>query len=630
MKFRSRFISRVFVVMVLGVLGFGPFVWADEVSLSLDKTEIFLGDYATLLVKIRSGKNQVSRPVLKDIPGLSVKYISVRQESYSSFTLVFNGKGVQSSNEGGRTVFEYRLTPKVKGEYLLGTDWLVVNYQTVNTEPITIRVVDEIRKTADVFIQVEADKERVVLGEQIYLTVKWFLKKDVEGYVFNIPWMEENQMYLMKSPRLDQKRGYLSIRVNGNQEVMGEKSQVNIQGVPYAVIQFSKIIVPLKVGVIGIEPMFLRCDIVTGYRKNPRSKMFDSFFSNDFFGFGRETVTESVATRSAPLEIQVDKLPVDHVPETFTGAIGQFEFNVSVEPDHVSVGDPITLAITITGTGNLPSIKDPIFPELVGVRSYEPEVTASLDEYKSDWRGEKHFRKMYVPSQPGTLEIPIIPFSYFDTRKREYVTISKGPFTLTVEEGQAVGLATGMPVPIHLGAKMSKEIEILSEDILYIKDKLGPIRDASIKRTRKIALVFLYAFWPLLCLIIWVLRKKQLKNRKNIFQVRRKYALKSAIGQLKKHTINNYFKDEKFYDELMKILRNYFCDKLGLTAATALDDVARMHRKNNEPDRIWKQIQNITEKIDYIRFVKKESSGDERIKLQTSVRELIIEADKKL
>ena len=114
-------------------------------------------------------------------------------------------------------------------------------------------------------------------------------------------------MYLMKSPSLDQKRAYLSIRVNGNQEVMGEKSQVNIQGVPYAVIQISKIIVPLKVGVISIEPMFLRCDIVTGYRKSPRSKLFDSYFSNDFFGFGRETVTEFFETRIVPFYIHVDK-----------------------------------------------------------------------------------------------------------------------------------------------------------------------------------------------------------------------------------------------------------------------------------------------------------------------------------
>jgi len=630
MRFRSNFISRVFVVMVLGVFGFDPFAWADEVSLSLDKTEILLGDFVTLEVKVESSKSQVARPVLKEIPGLSVKYMGVRQESFSSFTLIVNNKGVQSSKEGGRTIFQYSLTPKAKGEYLLPTDWLVMNNQTLNIEPVTIRVVDEIRKTADIFIQVEADKERVVLGEQIYVTVKWFLKKDVQGYVLNIPWMEDSEMYLMKSPQLDQKRGYLSLRVNGNREVIGEKSQVNIGGVPYAVIQFSKIIVPLKAGVIVLEPIFLRCDVVTGYRKSPRSKIFDSFFSDDFFGFGREAVTESVATRGASLEIQVEKLPVDHVPETFTGAIGQFNFVVSIEPEAVNAGDPVTVSIAITGTGNIPSIKDPIFPELMGVRSYEPEVTESLDEYKSDWRGEKHFRKMYVPSQPGALEIPVISFSYFDTSKREYVTISKGPFTLTVEEGQAKGVSTVVPVPTRLSSKLSKEIEILSEDILYIKDKLDPPRDSSRKRTRKWALVFLYIFWPILVFVVWILRKKQLKDQKNIFQIRRKYALKSAIGHLKKHSKINHSEDEKFYDELMKILRNYFCDKLGLTAATVLGDVFEMHRKNRDPDRVWKKIQDITEKIDYIRFVKKESTSDERVKLQTSVRELIIEADKKL
>jgi len=80
----------------------------------------------------------------------------------------------------------------------------------------------------------------------------------------------------------------------------------------------------------------------------------------------------------------------------------------------------------------------------------------------------------------------------------------------------------------------------------------------------------------------------------------------------------------------MKILRNYFCDKLGLTAATVFGDISEMHKKNKDPDRIWKKIQDITEKIDYIRFVKKESSRDERVKLQASVRELIIEADKKI
>jgi hypothetical protein len=49
-------------------------------------------------------------------------------------------------------------------------------------------------------------------------------------------------------------------------------------------------------------------------------------------------------------------LPEEGRPDNYSGAVGQFVFDVKVKPTEVALGDPITITLQITGEGNVDSI----------------------------------------------------------------------------------------------------------------------------------------------------------------------------------------------------------------------------------------------------------------------------------
>lgn len=51
--------------------------------------------------------------------------------------------------------------------------------------------------------------------------------------------------------------------------------------------------------------------------------------------------------------------PKEGQPDTFHGAVGKYTMTVTATPQEVSVGDPISLNLTIRGTGRMDSLQAP-------------------------------------------------------------------------------------------------------------------------------------------------------------------------------------------------------------------------------------------------------------------------------
>jgi len=68
----------------------------------------------------------------------------------------------------------------------------------------------------------------------------------------------------------------------------------------------------------------------------------------------------SLKLKSTIKEIAVLPVPDDARPENFNGAIGNFDFNISIEPKGpVKVGDAIVITMEISGNGNLALLSAP-------------------------------------------------------------------------------------------------------------------------------------------------------------------------------------------------------------------------------------------------------------------------------
>ena len=86
--------------------------------------------------------------------------------------------------------------------------------------------------------------------------------------------------------------------------------------------------------------------------------------------------------KSNPLTIIVDPIPTN-APSGFSGAIGRFAFNANVDTRNVKAGDPITLRVSVMGSGNIKLVTLP-----------KPQLPADMES--TSLRFQKKFRVMAV------------------------------------------------------------------------------------------------------------------------------------------------------------------------------------------------------------------------------------------
>jgi hypothetical protein len=142
-----------------------------------------------------------------------------------------------------------------------------------------------------------------------------------------------------------------------------------------------------------------------------------------FIGFSEARTPADI--RVAPLTLNISPIPDVGRPADFSGAIGQFTFDVDVAPRDVAVGDLVTVTMRIGGDGNTEKMTPPRVAAAKDFKLYEPE---SLDE--NGGRNVRAFKQVVIPQSTNAVAIPAVSFSYFDPRAGTYKRITKGPSIL--------------------------------------------------------------------------------------------------------------------------------------------------------------------------------------------------------
>jgi hypothetical protein len=174
---------------------------------------------------------------------------------------------------------------------------------------------------------------------------------------------------------------------------------------------------------------------------------FDEFFNNTFFDsfFGSATQKE-IALSSQPSAVKILSLPADGRPASFTGAVGKFEVSAEAAPLQSAVGDPITLKVKLSGSGNFERANSPTLERNNEWKTYKP--TAKFEPEDSvGFSGAKAFEQALVPLTSGKLVIPALAFSYFDPESKQYVTRLTQPLSVDVAPGQiAASITPSAPI----------------------------------------------------------------------------------------------------------------------------------------------------------------------------------------
>ncbi len=502
----------------------------------------------------------------------------------------------------GSLTFSFVATVPNIGKYTVGSASVRFKNQVFKTKPITFSVIKEtsthkkvrsdlgISKeelSKNLFIRAIPSKTTALLGEQITITYKLYTRLNITSpQISKLPFF----------------KGFWSEELETSNNIALGTEIYNGERFRTAVIK-KVALFPTKTGILSVTPFELNIPVVIKTKRRSKD-IFDDFFNDSFFG---RTKTIDYLATSNKLKIKVLPLPSENVPETFTGAVGKFKLDVSLDKQDVDLNESITVKIRISGTGNIALIKLPELKLPAGFEKYEPKITQNISK-KNYISGRKNIEYLIVPRVPGVKEIPPIKFTYFDIEKNEYVTLSSEAFKVNVKEGE--GNFTQ-----NVTGYSKEDVKLLNKDIRFIKTSSFSFQRKE-GRTKISSLFWLALLLPLIALIIILfVQKKQNKLAGNIKLLKFQKAEKTAKQNLKKAKKSleaNNLAD--YYNYLSLALFGYLEDKLGLQKADfTLEKALEELKKKNASRELIKNIKQISEKCEFARFapdsVGKDSDG---------------------
>jgi hypothetical protein len=164
---------------------------------------------------------------------------------------------------------------------------------------------------------------------------------------------------------------------------------------------------------------------------------------------------------SEPNAVKILSLPTENRPASFTGAVGQFDLAAETTPTQTAAGDPVTLKLKISGTGNFDRVTAPAVEKSDAWKTYKPSAKFEPGD-SAGFSGTKNFEQALVPTQMGKLEIPALEFSYFDPEKKQYVTSTTSSASIEVAPGQTTATTATptktLPAAAAITASVTSEL----------------------------------------------------------------------------------------------------------------------------------------------------------------------------
>ncbi|MEP6711328.1 MAG: BatD family protein [Ferruginibacter sp.] len=162
-------------------------------------------------------------------------------------------------------------------------------------------------------------------------------------------------------------------------------------------------------------------------------------------GFGMnpdDIVSQSVSLSSKPLVINVKPLPEAGKPASFKGAVGDFKVEWKLAKNNFSTDETGTLAIKISGNGNLQLITAPDISWPAGIEAFEPKLADNLINTTVPVSGNKVFQFSFAVQKEGSYVLPALSFSFFDPKTVSYKTASTEPISFGVTKGTGINVST--------------------------------------------------------------------------------------------------------------------------------------------------------------------------------------------
>ena len=512
----------------------------------------------------------------------STQIINNRMSSQTTYTYVYF---LQAVNEGKFVIPPAVFTLKNK-EYRSDSMFIEVISQTTQNKVITQGSTgrtdnDGVESASgDVFVNLSLNRKEVYLGEHIVATVKLFTKVNLSGI---------NEI---KFPSFN---GFLKTDIETPPLTSLQQETVNGSMYGTGIVQ-QFLLYPQITGEITIDPVQLSVLI------QQKSGQSDPFFGDFFTQY--QTVPKAIASQT--LKVKVKSLPGTK-PDDFSGIVGKLSLKASVDKDSVNVNDPVSLKITIAGSGNLKIAPTPLLKLPPDIENYDPKVTEGIKNGSDGSTGQKTFEYLLIPRHYGDFTIPPVTYSYFNISSGRYETLTTKEFHFHARKGN--DLNTGITV---FGGVPKEDVKYLGKDIRFIKSDPGKLTKPEVLLTSSRSFYSAYAFAIFVFFVVLFLRREHIRRNSDLSLVRNRKAGKVAVKRL--HSASVCLKNQQidqFYDEILKALWGYLSDKLSIPVSelTRTNAVSTLIEKGIDDERI-KNLNHILDTCEFARF-SPASSGTE-------------------
>ena len=382
---------------------------------------------------------------------------------------------------------------------------------------------------SDLFIKVSANKSRVHEQEPILLTYKVYTLVELTSLNGKMP--DLKSFYSQEIP-LPQQKKFTVEHVNGK---------------PYRTVTWSQYVMfPQMTGKLEIPSITFEGVVV---QSNPNIDPFEAFFNG---GSGYIEVKKQIKAPGMSIEV----LPLPERPVGFSGGVGQFSVKATLDQTEVKANDPVTLRITVSGTGNMKLLKEPVvnFPQ--DFDKYDAKQNDETKLTSNGIEGSVTWEFLAVPRHQGSYDIPPVEFTYYDTRENAYRTLKTQGFKLNVAKGSGNG---------HVISSDQQNIEQLNNDIHYIKTGDVVQRQSGDYFFGSTGYWIALALLTLTFITLFVVFRQRAIDNANIGKMRGKKANKVATKRLKlADKLMKAGKASEFYDEVLRALWGYVGDKLNI------------------------------------------------------------------
>jgi len=541
----KRFIFKIWMVMVAVAL-FGSAAWAASFTASLDRDSMVQGEQCTLSLTFEGGQAQ-NVPV-PEVPGLEFTQTGTAQNLN-----IINGAMTST------VTVTFTVTARQAGEFTIPTLTANVNGEELYTQPIRLTVTKasapsgaQMNSGNEVaFMKFVMPQKRFYVGQPVLGQIRLYLRDDVQNLSgFQLDSLPTDGFNPGKTVDLQNQR---------HREQVGNRV--------YTVIPLALPLTPLKAGRFELGPFTANAVVIL-----PSENQGGDPFMRSFFNQGEQ---RQVSLATEPVAVETLPLPEAGKPADFTGAVGNFTMTATVGPTNLTVGDPITVRVQISGSGALDAVRLAPQEAWRDFKTYPPTTKVEPGD-QSGFQGTKTFEQIISPQSADVHELPPLSFSFFNPDDGHYHTLTHAAVPL------AVRAAGATPMPALAANKATTPENQPPQDILPIKENLGTLATAAQPLVGRPAFLALQSV-PLLAFFAALVWRKRADSLANNPRLRRRRAVAQLISggltDLKQFAAEN--QPDEFFALLFRLLQEQIgerldCPATAITGPATDDRLARL------------------------------------------------------